>query len=158
MKLWIGHYLEAPDCWFLVWANSKDEAINFVDCECGEPDVRSMRPIRSAGMIDLLADKEELDEGEDIWYLKPESDDCVHIDIGDEDDTRAWIEKRVKKPLGKEKKTELSDVAGAMGISQPEVFKTYFSEEMKGSCPICRAPGYVEGKKCKNCGYNPPEP
>ena len=48
--MWLGHYAHDAKSWFVVFAETKDEAINFVDCEVAEPDYDSIKPIRHAGM------------------------------------------------------------------------------------------------------------
>lgn len=125
MKVWLGHYLGNAQEWFVVFANSKDEAVNFVDCEIGEPDFDSIRPLRHPGMIGFQV-KTGYDDVLDFTMDESKGDSIVFH--GDEE--------RIEKVIAKGPKTlaaqEVSSVAGQLGVSDPRVFATYLPE-----CPKC---------------------
>lgn len=168
MRLWIGHYLDLPEEWFLVWAPDKLEALAMVDSNVAEPDPRSMRELKEMGMIDLKMVKEEDPDSDEnspeyFYYLGQIGDSEVdssrqaegmHYDnmVVFDDDVQAWIEKCVENPFKAPKTEDVSDVASFMGIRQPEVLGAYLMGS-KGPCPSC-GKEVVYGRKCKSCGYS----
>ena len=149
MKLWIGHFYQAPEEWFLVWGKTRDEAINYIDCEIGEPDVRSMKPVLIPGMMCFKATIEEEEDYEALEFTIRQ--DEFSLAEGDEQDKlNEWILKRMKNPL-KEKSKDISYQAEHLGIDQPAVMKTYAEK-----CPHCGEKSYFGPETgCFQCGYRP---
>ncbi len=52
MKVWIGHYVENPKEWFVVWANCVEDAWDVVDV-VGSPETNSLREIVSPGLANF---------------------------------------------------------------------------------------------------------
>jgi hypothetical protein len=135
MKVWLGHYKGAPSEWFICWGQTKDEAINFVDCEVAEPDFDSVRPLEGAGMIQLAAvlpkpDDEEDDYDPDFPLAR------VTFVPGDErlgadhprlgmDDVERITEVLMAPPSGDEGPRDVSPGAAQLGITDPRVMATY---------------------------------
>lgn len=55
MNVWIGHYKGNPSEWFLVWAETEDDAFLLMDGMEGEPDRRSMRVLNNEGLVNFSA-------------------------------------------------------------------------------------------------------
>ncbi len=122
MKAWLGHYLHDHKSWFVVFAATKDEAVNFVDCEVAEPDYDSVQPLRHSGMIGFSV-KPDPDGGEpgDLSFLIDEANGDHIVFHGDQE----RIEKETANPRKSGKAQEVSGVAAHLGVSDPRVFATY---------------------------------
>lgn len=148
MKLWMGHFYKNPKEWFVIWARTKDEAMNAVDCEWGEPDVRSMKQLHTPGGFCFKADFEE--------HENPD-EDLVDITLHDDEyyfeeamDLYDYILDKIKFPLGETSIRELSADGEHLGIEQAEVMKSYADK-----CPHCGEKAYFGPEKgCFQCGYN----
>ena len=62
LKVWIGHYVDYPKEWFVVWAKSKDEAFLQIDPVVGEPDMDSFMELTAPGFVTFAPKKDETDE------------------------------------------------------------------------------------------------
>ncbi len=118
MQLWIGHALGDETDWFLVWARSKAEAIEYIDGSFWEPDVRSMRQLEDLGYVLFHA---EVDGKREELTLQGV--------LGLEGEAEAWVEQRLKEPLGEPTTREVSDLAATMGIETPEVLRVWMPDQ-----------------------------
>ncbi len=151
MKLWIGHYLGDPREWFMVWANTKEDAIGIIDAQYGEPDVRSLKQIDRPGCMGLFAKKDESDE-EGFYFLEPNLDDPPILERSSGITAERWVEQCITKPFGPPENVVVSQLAEQMGIQQAEVLARHF----KDRCPNCIAKGYDKKMGCHECGYKEP--
>ena len=150
MKLWIGHILEEPENWFLVWAETEAEALLMVDSTYGEPDVRSLLEIDLPGCLSLLVEQTEEFEGESTDLLIPNCDDELVMERSNKPSVEDWITYCLNHPFGPAKKVDMSYIAQQMRIVQPEVLEAYNFKK----CPKCESKDYSEKKGCLRCGYS----
>jgi len=143
MKIWIGHFHTNEKEWFIAWGNSKEEVINYIDSTMAEPDVQSMKAVRTPGFFCFKA---RIKKYEDLEFpaFKLHEDELFF----DDDKLNDWIITRMKKPIREPKTREVSELASRLGISQSEVFMTYMP-----ACPKCGGKPYFKEKGCKKCGY-----
>jgi hypothetical protein len=147
MKMWMGHFYENSKEWFVVWGKTRSEAINHIDCAFGEPDVRSMKPIKTPGSFCFQTDLVKYDDfDEELAEIKLHEDEFDLEDYGEMDE---WIKTRMKNPYKETLKKDVSFEAGIMGIQQAEVMKSYAEQ-----CPHCGEKSYFgPNKGCFHCGY-----
>lgn len=122
MKAWLGHYAGNPSEWFVVFAKTKDEAVNFVDCEVDEPDYDSVRPLEGEGMVGFTVVRDKPDE---VLFKVDEGGIVLH-----EDDERIEKESLVAQRNGGK---EVSPTAAQLGVTDPRVYATYLPR-----CKRCR--------------------
>lgn len=111
MKLWLGHYLGAPDQWFVAWGETKMDAARYVDEIWGAPDVRSMRPVQGVGAVNFRVEDGVDDEGARHVYFHNADDgeEELVMDLGGADGDEAnedWILKCVDAPFEGEEEAE----------------------------------------------------
>jgi hypothetical protein len=53
LKLWIGHYKDNPEEWFVVWAKDKQEVFLQIDPIAGEPDMTSLKELGATGFANF---------------------------------------------------------------------------------------------------------
>ena len=145
--MWIGHFYGYSNEWFVAWGGTRLEAINQLDCTFGEPDVRSMKPIKSTGSFCFQAELVQFDDDEtEIPEIKLHEDE---FDIENSQEIYDWIKKRIKNPFKETIKKDISFEAESMGIEQAEVMRSYAEQ-----CPHCGEKSYFgPDKGCFQCGY-----
>jgi len=72
LKVWIGHYKDNPEEWFVVWTKSKNEAFLQIDPIVGESDMNSFMELTASGFVNFTPKEEK--NGESFKYLPPEED------------------------------------------------------------------------------------
>lgn len=149
MKIWIGHFLEEKEKWFLVWGSDKDEAISMVDAAYCEPDVRSMLEIDKPGCIYLSYEIIDLDENEPSYMLIATDEESPIIERRKKPSVEDWVELHIKSPLGPSRVIDTSELALQMKIIQPEVVAAY----KINCCPFCSSNSYSRKNGCSACGY-----
>lgn len=104
MKLWMGHYVGAPDQWFLAWGETKMEAAAFVDHEWDAPDLRSMRPVEGPGALNFRVEATEYEDGAPgvAYFNADEGEEELAMSLGEEDgyvENEEWIVDLLDAPL-----------------------------------------------------------
>jgi len=94
MEVWIGHFLDNAKEWFIGWGETQDEVANFIDCTMGEPDLRSIKPLRSFGVLCFGSDIDQID-GRERVRLSPHEDEIAF----DDDEILEWIIQRMRDPF-----------------------------------------------------------
>ena len=74
MKVWIGHYRENPQEWFVVWAKNKHEAFLQIDPIVGEPDMESLKELHAPGFVDFTIAFDGRKEFENMRFVPPKED------------------------------------------------------------------------------------
>lgn len=130
MRAWVGHYLGNPNEWFLIFGETVDEALDHVDNEWGEPDRRSIMPIRHPMGFNFRAELE--DDGSDHPYAvtRPHPDEMTLGEGGGHWALQEWITLRLKEPLGEPEVREVSKMAEQLGIEDAETLRRYLPDEM----------------------------
>jgi len=101
LKVWIGHYKDNSEEWFVVWAKSKHEAFLQIDPVVGEPDMSSFMELTVSGFVNFTPKKAE--DGKHIAFSPPEDDVRTGYwltfggALGREDDVDGHIRSRMKK-------------------------------------------------------------
>ena len=123
MRAWLGHYGGTKKQWFIVFARTKDEAVNFVDSETAEPDYDSVRPLRYPGMFGFSVKpvpEGQGDDGDTMYTMDGEDGDWLTFH-GD----NHRIREEIAKPLTPVEDQDVSGLAQMMRISDPRVLATY---------------------------------
>jgi hypothetical protein len=71
LEVWIGHYMENPKEWFVVWAKNKREAFLQIDATVWEPDMKSLKELHAPGFVDFAVVLEEEKKFENMRFLPP---------------------------------------------------------------------------------------
>lgn len=124
MPLFIGHYLGNHKEWFLAWGRDKMEASQYVDDALGEPDLRSMKRVKGPGLVGFKAKVVREDDGEEVFEYAELRLHPKEIQLGEGEgyeENGEWIVKRLKKPLGPPKTSEVSFAGQQLGVQQPEI-------------------------------------
>jgi len=74
LKVWIGHYRENPQEWFVVWAKNKHEAFLQIDPIVGEPDMESLKELHAPGFVDFTIVFDGRKEFENMRFVPPKED------------------------------------------------------------------------------------
>ena len=90
MKIWIGHYRKNPKEWFIVWANSKDDAFRLLDGTSGEPDMDSFKEVKKFGFVDFQV---ILDDSGGLEMVEYELSDLVVEDEAVEEYVRIVLKR-----------------------------------------------------------------
>jgi hypothetical protein len=125
MKAYIGHYVGAPHSWFFITANSPEEAIDFIDCEWGEPDARSLKEVKGPIAFQFVARLEEDEEGEDVVEYEPDTDDST-LSLGEGAgywDASDWVKERLRTPFGLPGEDDFRAMDAVLGKEMPEAWK-----------------------------------
>lgn len=130
MRAWVGHYLGNPNEWFLIFGETVDEALDHVDNEWGEPDRRSIMPIRHPMGFNFRAELE--DDGSDHPYAvtRPHPEEMTLGEGGGHWELQEWITQRLKEPLGGPEVREVSKMAEQLGIEDAETLRRYLPEDL----------------------------
>lgn len=128
VRAWIGHYMGNPREWFIVFGETVDEALHYVDCAWAEPDRRSLKPIRHVAAMNF---KTELaSDGEFEYVEKTAHPDELSLGEGEGwDDLSEWIKLRMKEPLGDPTERDVSFVAGQLGVEDASTLRLYLPPE-----------------------------
>lgn len=128
LRAWIGHYMGNPREWFIVFGETVDEALHYVDCAWAEPDRRSMTPIRHVAAMNF---KTELVSDGELEYVETRAHpDEISLGEGEGwDDLSEWIKLRMKEPLGDPTEREVSFVAGQLGVEDASTLRLYLPPE-----------------------------
>lgn len=129
VRAWIGHYMGNPREWFIVFGETADEALHYVDCAWAEPDRRSLIPIRHVAAMNF---KTELASDGDSEYVETSAHpDEISLGEGEGwDDLSEWIKLRMKEPLGDPTERDVSHVAGQLGVEDASTLRLYLPPEV----------------------------
>ncbi len=97
MRVWIGHWSQNPEDWFIVWAKDKREAVQYLDGAVAEPDLDSLMELRDYGYVEFSPKKSK--EGEHYEYVPNE---MSFGNFRDWDDVEKLIDVRRKLLKSKE--------------------------------------------------------
>lgn len=95
VRLWVGHYHRNSREWFLVWAESPEEAARAANGEIGKVDQTSLRELRGSGMIGFQADLVR-HRGSEYPELEVSYGDFAF----DDDAVDRWIRVRLRRDHG----------------------------------------------------------